>query len=585
MRYTEGSTFSAAHAEICFSSLVDHNQRVEFMEQIDTFELVIVGSGVGAMTAAITARSQEIRVLVVEKESLLGGSSAISGGIMWIPNNPVMLREGERDSRESALTYLANFTQDAGMSSTPARREAFVDAGPKMVAFMEELGMKFEYCAEYADYYAHLPGGHQSGRSLQAPLFDVKKLGEWEAKLRVNPAGLPITTLEGRHVFNALRSKSGATTAAQLGSRMAKDKVTGSRRMGAGAAFMGRLLQIAVDAGVEFRTDTAFREFIVSDGRVSGIQASKNSQQLEILAPRGVLVATGGFARNASMRDRYLPKPSPVEWSSASPGETGEAIKSMMELGAGTGHMDTCWWLPTSFPPDVGGPVVHVHDIAKPFGILVNKEGKRFANETASYMEIGAAMYDQAVIDENALAWYVMDARHRKYYPWFKTPPGQIPKEWLSSGWMKRAKTIEGLAEECGIDPKALRASVDRYNNFARAGVDDDFDRGGNAYAHYLRDPKVKPNGSLAPIEKGPFLAVPIVPGDVGTAGGVFTDESARVLTEEGQVIEGLYAAGNCTAPVCGSHYTGAGCSIGASAVFGYIAVHHMLLSKSGAEA
>ena len=496
-----------------------------------------------------------------------------------------MLREGEHDSREAALTYLANFTQDAGMSSPLARREAFVDAGPKMVGLLEDLGMRFEYCAEYADYYAHLPGGHQSGRSLQAPLFDVNTLGEWKEKLRINPAGLPITTGEGRHVFNALRSKKGAATAAKLGSRLAKDKLTGSRRMGAGAALMGRIFQIALDTGVEFWTDTAFEKFIVNEGRVVGIQAVKKSKPLEILSSRGVLVAAGGFAKNGAMRNRYLPKPCPVEWTSANPGETGEAIESMIELGAGTGHMDKCWWLPTSFPPDVGGPVVHVHDIAKPFGILVNGQGKRFTNESASYMEIGAAMYDQPVIDENTLAWYVMDARHRKYYPWFKTPPGQIPKEWISSGWMKRAKTIEGLAKQCGIEPNALKSSVDRYNDFARAGIDEDFSRGGNAYAHYTRDPKVKPNGSLAPIDKGPFLAVPIVPGDVGTAGGVFTDENARVLTDDGTVIQGLYAAGNCSAPVCGSHYAGAGYSIGASAVFGYIAVQHIQLTHSEADA
>ncbi len=539
--------------------------------QVDDFDFVIVGSGGGAMVAAITAKAKGLRTLLIEKESLLGGSSAISGGIVWIPANPVMLRDGAMDNLEDAQTYVENFTKDAGEASPPERYKAFLEAGPPMIDLLEQLGMKFEYCAEYADYYAHLPGGHQIGRSLQADLFDLNELGPWKQRFRINPAALPLRTSEGRHLFLAKRTTKGAEMATRLAGRVAKAKVVGTKVVGSGGALIGRLLQIALKMGVEIWTEAPLKGFVTEGDRVVGVRVGRNSEETTVAAPLGVLVAAGGFARNAEMRKKYQPQPSSTEWTKANPGDTGEAIELMEALGAGLAYMEQAWWIPSSIPPGAD-PIHNVADVSKPYGILVDAAGNRFANESASYMEIGHAMYARNPTASTTPAWYVMDARHRNYYPWFRTPPGITPTEWVSTGWLKRADTIEGLAKACGVDPAGLKATVERFNGFCKTGVDLDYHRGENAYAKYFSDPKVKPNGSLGPIERGPFQAIPIWPGDGGTAGGVLADEHARVLKADGSPIPGLYATGNSTAPVYGPFYTGAGCSIGASFVGGYLA-------------
>ncbi|WP_033921749.1 FAD-dependent oxidoreductase [Sphingomonas sp. 37zxx] len=535
------------------------------------YDFVVAGSGGGGLVAAITARMRGLSVLLLEKEALLGGSSAISGGIVWIPDNPVMKREGQRDSVAEAMRYVENFTQDNGHVSPPTRRRAFLEAGPRMVTLLEDCGMQFEYCAEYADYYAHLPGGHQSGRSLQGALFDLNDLGPWKARFRINPSALPVRTSEGRHLFLMKRTLKGAETATRLATRVAKEKVRGTKVVGSGGSLIGRLLQIAIERGVDIRVDAPLTDFVIEDGRVAGVQTVLDGAPAEVRAGHGVLVAAGGFARNAQMRARYQPQPSSVDWTKANPGDTGEAIERMEALGAELACMDQAWWIPTSIPPGIG-PVHNVADISKPFGILVDAAGNRFANESASYMEIGHAIYARNATASTMPAWYVMDARHRSHYPWFRTPPGMTPSEWTESGWMKQGRTIEELALACGIDPAGLQATVARFNGFCKTGVDLDYHRGENAYARYFADPTVKPNGNLGPIEKAPFQAIPIWPGDGGTAGGVIADPAARVLRADGTAIDGLYATGNCTAPVYGPHYTGAGCSIGASFVGGYLA-------------
>lgn len=518
------------------------------MEKVSGYDFVIVGSGGGGVIAAITAKKNGLNPLVLEKTDRVGGSSALSGGIVWLPNNPVMRREGEVDSTEEALTYIRNFTQGVEDITSPARQRAFVEKGPELVTFLENLGMKFEYCREYADYYAHLPGGHDTGRSLQAALFNLKELGDWKDRFRLNPAAVPLRTSEGRHVFLMKRTAKGAETAAKMASRVAREKVTRTRIVGSGGALMGRLIRIALDLGVEFWTEAPMNALVQSDGRVTGVRTTRNGVEVEVDAPHGVLVAAGGFARNLEMRRKYLPKGQSVDWTKANPGDTGEAIEMMQDAGAGLGMMGEAWWIPSSIPPG-SEPIHNVADLSKPYGILVDANGERFANESGSYMEIGKAMWERNKTASTLPAWYVMDARHRKYYPWFRTPPGVTPQEWVQSGWMKQAETIEGLAVECGVDPAGLAATVRRFNRFAAIGRDEDFGRGSNAYATYFADPKVKPNGSLGPIEQGPFQAIPIWPGDGGTAGGVLADEHGRVLRDDRTPIDGLFATGNCTAP------------------------------------
>jgi 3-oxosteroid 1-dehydrogenase len=535
------------------------------------FDFVIVGSGAGALVAAVAARCAGLRPLVVEKTPLVGGSTSLSGGILWLPNNPLLQRAAVPDSREAALTYLANFTRDDDLISTPARRAAFVDAIPPMIDAMEAQGMLYRHCPGYSDYYDHWPGGHAAGRSIQAELFNLNELGAWKQRFRRSSFAMPLRTSEARQLMLMKRTPGGALMAARLATRVLRDKLIGRTVVGSGGSLQGRMLQIALRLEIDIWTETALHDLDLTAGHVTGVQLNQNGRILHVAAPRGVLIAAGGFARNLAMRQQYHPHPTSTSWTKANPGDTGEVIEIMQRAGAGLGLMDQAWWIPTSIAPGED-PHHAVLETSKPFSILVDAAGKRFANESASYMEVGQAMYTRNGTVPCIPAWCIMDARARKFYIWGRTQPGKIPNRWLESGWMKRADSIIGLAQACGIDPDGLQATVERFNGFCHTGADLDFHRGATAYNRYFGDPTIKPNPNLGPIEQGPFLAIPLVPGDAGTCGGALISEHAQVLRADGSVIDNLYAAGNSTASLSGPYYAGAGLSIGASSVFGYIA-------------
>jgi 3-oxosteroid 1-dehydrogenase len=539
----------------------------------DAFDIVIVGSGAGGFAAAIAAKLAGMRPLLVEKTPLLGGSSALSGGVLWMPNNPLLARDGVADTREASLRYLENFVEDGDICSTPARRAAFVDAVAPLVAMMEAQGMRYQRCPGYADYYAHLPGGHAAGRALQADLFDANRLGAWKAKLRPPSVPLPIRTSEGAQMMRVGITLDGKVMAAKVAARYLGAKLTGKAIYGSGGALQGRMLEIALKLGIDIWTDAGLVDLDIRNGQVTGVHLDHAGEAKTIAAPRGVVITAGGFARNLAMRQRHLHAPVSVDWTKANPGDTGDAIEAMARADAALGWMDEAWWV-MSF---VAGDEVYqiVPELIKPHGILVDASGQRFVNEARSYMEVGRACYARNPASTAIPAWIVMDSRHRKRYLFGFQPPGRVPKKWLDKGWARQDATIAGLARQCGIDADNLERTVKRFNGFCATGIDLDFQRGDNAYADYWGDPTSKPNSSLGSIAEPPFWAVPLVPGDVGTCGGAVTDEHARVLRADGSVIDGLYAAGNCAAPLAGPHYIGAGLSIGASSVFGYLAVEH----------
>lgn len=536
------------------------------------YDLIIVGSGAGGLAAGITAKLAGLRPLILEKTPLVGGSSVLSGGVLWLPDNVVMAREGVRDSREAALRYLDNFVQADDPASPPARREAYVDAIKPMMTQFEAQGMKYLRCPGYADYYEHLPGGH-TDRAVQAELFDANRLGAWKAKLRPPSVPLPVRTGEGARLMRMGITWEGKMMAAKLAGRVIAGKVTGRTVYGSGGALQGRMLEIALRLGVEIWTDAALAELDIVNGRVEGVHIRHEGAEKTLKARRGVLVSAGGFARNLAMRQKYQRAPASVEWTKANPGDTGDAINAMRRAGAALAWMDEAWWV-MGFP--AGGQYLQVvPELIKPHGVMVDASGKRFVNEARSYMEVGRACYARNASVKAIPSWVVMDSRHRRRYMFAMQPPGRIPKKWVEQEWICTDDTIAGLARKCGIDPAGLEATISRFNGFCDTGVDADFQRGDNAYAQYWADPTHKPNGSLGKIEKPPFWAAPLVPGDVGTCGGAVADPDARVLREDGSVIEGLYAAGNCAAPLAGPHYVGAGLSIGASSVFGYRAAKH----------
>lgn len=560
------------------------------------YDLVIVGSGGGSMCAALAAKDQGKHAVILEKQAKVGGSTAYTGGVWWIPNNPLMHRAGVPDSLEKARQYLDSVVTYHGPGSSKARREVYLKVGPEMVLFLERQGMKFRRPAEpWPDYYDDLPGGSAESRSLLAEHFDRRKLGDWGDRLaRYPPAvGVPMGADEYPVLLAVKTTWAGKRKALKFTLARLKDRLTGAHTMTGGAAIQGRMLDISLRAGIEIYPVTPVTDFIVDDGRVVGVRATHDGRSIEVRARDGVLVNAGGFSRSQLLRDKYGRQPASSEWTSANLGDTGDLLEAMLDLGAATDCLDTAWWVITSRNLSGDWPAGAVHsdgliypfmhhlDLSFPHCIMVDQTGQRYCNEAGSYMEIGERMYEREKELGMAIpSWTVFDSRHRKRYPWGAQLPGVTPDVWIESGYMKKADTLEELARECGIDPAGLVTTAEQFNGFCRKGKDDDFNRGGRAFDRAHGDPSVRPNPNLGSIETGPFYAVAMYPGDVGTAGGVVTDEFGRVLRDDGSPIEGLYATGNTTASVVGRTYPGAGASIGASFIFAYLAALHSARSN-----
>ena len=564
---------------------------IEFAPLQAEYDLIIVGSGGGAIPAALVAKQQGKSAVILEKMDRVGGSTSFSGGVWWIPNHPLLAEAGVKDSYDQGRAYLDKVVDYEGPAVTDARKDVILKAGPRMLNQLRQWGMKMRRPTDtWPDYYDTLPGGLAEGRSLLAEPFNLHDLGEWEDRLALYPpmTMMPMGPDEFTKLFLMKRTVAGKVKAAKFAWLMIKDKLLKRLTVTNGAAIQGRMLQIALREGVNLRPDTPVKDFIVVGGKVAGVVVEQGGQRTEIRARDGVIVNVGGFSRNAEFRKQHGRQPSSAEWTSANPGDTGEVVQAMMELGAATDCLDTAWWVVTSRNTNGSWPkgaiwedgrvfpFMHHLDLSLPFSIMVDQDGKRIADESGAYMEIGERIYQRQQATGKAVpAWMIFDTRHRQRYPWGPNTPGVTPQEWLDDGYMKRADTLDALAELCGIDAAGLQAEVERYNGFCATGIDEDYGRGSRAFDRAHGDPTVKPNPNMGAIEQGPFYACAIYPGDVGTAGGVVTDEYARVVKDDGSIIPGLYAIGNSTASVYGRCYPGAGASIGASFTFGWVAAHH----------
>jgi 3-oxosteroid 1-dehydrogenase len=546
-------------------------------------DFVIVGSGGGSMCAALLMRSLGKNVLILEKTDLIGGTTARSGGVMWIPNNPFMARDGVEDSLEKAATYLDSVlgSTEGALGSTRERRRTYLTQAPRMVEFLAAQGIKLNRVGEWPDYYDELPGGSAAGRTVVAELFDSNELGSWREKLRpsfIAVPGLPATLEEMMELPSLKRSWWVKLLLLKLVLRGVAARITGKRWVAGGAALQGRMLQAALRTGVVFRTDSPVSELIVEDGRVKGVVTVKDGRPWRVAAPLGVLVNAGGFARNQRMRDRYAPGTS-VQWTMATPGDTGEMIEEMMRQGAAVAQMEERVGTQVTLPP--GAELSEAKPTAQaltasPHVILVDQSGVRYMNEGGSYMAYCKAMLERNKTVPASPSWAVFDQQFMRNYMLAGTLPGKPkPQRWYDEGYLKKAGTIEELERLLGIEPGALAATVTRFNGFVSQNRDEDFHRGERAYDGWLGDAYHKPSKTLGSIAEAPFYAVPILPGDVGTYGGVVTDEHARVLREDGTVIAGLYATGVSTASVMGRAYPGAGSSVGPSFTFGYVAAKH----------
>ena len=544
-----------------------------------TVDLVIVGSGGGGMVAALAAADAGASALVLEKQERVGGSTAMSGGIVWVPNNPVMRAAGVPDSYEDGMAHFEAVVGDVGPASSFERRHAFLTAGPEMVSFLQERGVRFVHCPGYSDYYSSVKGGHENGRGIEPVPFDGRALGEWldeaAARARAKSLGLAVMTNEARFLSHYNRSIGAFAVSARVVLRTYAARLRRQALLTNGASLIAQMLKIAIGRGIPVWTEAPLEDLIVEDGRVVGVRTIRAGTPVLIRARLGVVLAAGGFAHNPEMREEYGgDQPNRARWSIANPGDTGEVIRTAMTLGAKTDFMDEAWWLPS---PRTGRFGQSTLDQARqrPRTIYVDAAGQRFVNESNSYMEVGKAMYARDKTSRAVPCWLIFDDRYRKRYAHQRSRPGRFPRKLLESGMLKQAWTLDDLARMCGIDPAGLTATIERFNRNAEQGRDPDYGRGESAYNRALGDPNHKVHPCLGPIDEPPYYAVQVVPGDIGTCGGLVTDQHARVVDQNDQPIEGLYATGNGTATVMGRHYLGPGASIANTMVFGYVAARH----------
>jgi len=550
------------------------------MAQIEPeYDLVIIGSGAASVPAALVARKAGASVIILEKEPKIGGSTALSGGVIWIANNNIMKRAGLTDSYEAGLEYLNACAGEPQPGSTMERREAYIAEGSRVIDFLEGYGMKLKAAKAYSDYHeSEYPGAVGGGRSLVAEYFDLNELGADADRFLRHPKSFeaPITIPDMAQLSISGRTTASKLTYAAVGLRMLRNKM-GRQIVGMGAAVQGRLFKIAQEQNIPIVSEAKVTGFLMDGDRVAGVDVEHKGRTLKVKARKGVLINAGGFARNQAMREKYHNGPTSAGWTVSNPGDTGEMIEAAQGLGAGVNMMDLCVWVTGSIlPGDI--PVLNLIGMAKPHAIMVDQTGRRYVNESTSYVKIGLEMYKRHLAGTPCIpSWLIFDATHRKRYPMANAQPGKTPKEWAETGFTITADTVEALAAKCGIPPENLAATVERFNAFAREGVDRDFHRGRGRLDQFMGDQSLEKNMSLGPIETAPFYAVKAWPTDVGTFGGVVTDEKGRVQREDGSIIPGLYATGNSTAGVSGRSYPGAGASIGASMVFGYLAARDAL--------
>lgn len=550
----------------------------------EMFDWVVVGSGAGSMISALVMRQADKSVVILEKTAWAGGTTAKSGGVMWIPANRFMLADGEQDSADAAMTYLDALQLLDGNPAPGTSREkrlAYVTQAPRAIDFLVGKGVALQRGATFwPDYYDELPGGCKTSRTVVAKPFDRKELGSWRDKLRKGFAEFNVTLVEGMEAQGHRRTnKASGKMLGRIVLRTLRDLVLGRKYTTAGGALQGRLLKAGLAAGVDLRLNTPVSELVIEDGVATGVVTMRDGKPWRIGARLGVLVNAGGFARNQAMRDSYMPG-TQAQWSQTAEGDTGEMHRELERIGGQLAQMDQLVGYQMTLAP--GWDKIYVAPGAqsmtgKPHAILVDQTGQRYMNEGGSYELYCENMRKRNLVAPSVPSWAILDRHYVELYAIAgKFIDKKIPENWIESGYLHTADTIEGLAESIKVDPVALAATVARWNGHVAKGVDEDFHRGERAYDNcgFVGDP-FSERSAIGAIDKSPFYAVPVVPGDVSTYGGVITDDKGRVVTADGNVIAGLYATGVTTASVMGNVYPGAGASIGPSLTFGYIAARH----------
>lgn len=540
-------------------------------------DLVVIGSGTG-MAAALAAHERGLSVVIVEKSAYVGGSTARSGGALWLPASTVIKVDGGADTAARAKTYL-----DAVVDGTaPAQRsDAFLaNVGETIELLRRATPMRLFWAKEYSDYHPEAPGGTAVGRTCECRPLDSAILGRYRTRLRpgVMEAKVPIPTTGADYRWMNLMSRVPRKGLPVIAKRLGQGiggLALKRRYVAGGQALAAGLFAGVLRAGIPVWTDTTLRRLVTDGDRVSGVVLDHNGEDITVSARRGVVLAAGGFDHDMDMRWKFQSESLGEHASLGAETNTGDAIRIAQDAGAATDLMDQAWWFPAVAALPGADPKVMLAERSLPGSLIVDQTGSRFVNEATDYMTFGQRLLERERAGNPVESmWIVFDQGYRNSYVFAAElfPRMAIPQRWYDAGIAHRADSIAGLAPRIGLDASTLTATVERFNENAAAGVDPDFLRGASAYDRYYGDPTVTPNPNLRPLNRGPFYAVEMVLSDLGTCGGLRVDDHARVLREDGRAIDGLYAIGNTAANAFGTTYPGAGATIAQGLVYGYIA-------------
>ncbi len=554
-------------------------------------DVLVVGTGNGGLTAAVCNWEMGTKnVLIVEKQDKVGGTSATSGGGIWIPNSHYAKEVGADDNPVAAKAYLMNtlFGEDVPEEMI----DTYLEKAPEMLKYLHDrTDVRYESLAEYPDYYTNMEGAREGHRSLEPAPIMASELGEnwknmtWTHFMMRMFNRIHFTQVEAHLLMVQLPGWK--TLLARLMWDYIRDipwrlKTPISRRLACGSAGVARLYLSVLKREIPLEFNTQMVELIAEGDSVLGAVIECNGQRQRVRAAKGVILASGGFEKNQALREQYLPAPTNTTWSAGNPANEGDALLAGLELGAKTRLMNDAWWTTTLCVPDEPAPRLAIMEKSFPGSCVVNRDGKRFANESQNYMAFQKDLFKTHTDEHpNAPAWHVFDATFRENFmvgPLMTKamkPDSQIPKKWFDEGFVAKADTIRELADMLGIDADGLEETIGKMNHYAETGKDEDFGRGDSAYDRYYADPAIKPNPCLAPIVKAPFYAMRIEAGDFGTLGGLDTDTSARVKKADGGVFEGLFAVGNCSAAILPT-YPGPGATLGPAMTMAYQAACHI---------
>lgn len=553
----------------------------------DEIDLIVVGSGAAGLTAACTAASLGKHVLVLESSEKVGGTSAISGGMVWIPANTKAAEAGHKDSISAAMEYLKKMVPGA---SRDARLQAFLERGNEAISFLENhTSLRLQPVSRYPDYYPDLPGATDGGRVLEPVDFDASALGSAFLQLRdplpefMLMGGMMVSRKDLPAFRRIVRSPSALWHASKLVTKYLFQRLRAHRgtTLVLGNALMARLFKSALDLGVEIKLDTAATGLITKGGAVVGVRVGYGEKSRNIHASQAVILSTGGISHHHELRKDYVPHGAGTLSATANSGTSNCGAHLAVEIGAALtpiGGSASGFWVPASrFQRSDGTPGVFPHtvtDRAKPGLIAVDQQGRRFVNEAVSYHEFGIAQLSDPA-NRNP-AWLVCDKHFLWTYGLGRIRPFSLSvRREINNGYLKTANTLESLAAQINVPVENFTLTVTQYNAYASDGLDPAFGRGGNSYQRHMGDMDRQPNNCIAPITQSPFYALAVVPADLGMAAGIVTDELARVIDTNGQPIVGLYACGNDMHSVMNGAYPGPGITIGPALVFGYIAAHH----------